>query len=302
MTRFCRACCPSTADPLRIPANLDWLRGLDDGRAWLESLPGLADECVARWMLDLGDPYPESFVSLVVPATTAGGGDAVLKIQWPHRESEQEAAALRLWDGDGAVRLLEHDADRHALLLERCSPGHHLATAGCDAALDVFVDLLPRLWKPAGPSFTSLAEEAARWADELPGTWERAGRPFERRLVDRAVRSLQALPGGDDPVLLHQDLHADNVLAAMREPWLAIDPKPLAGDRAFSAAPIVRSYELGHSPELVEHRLRRLCGELGLDEERAREWAFGQTLAWAFQDDEVLPNHVETARWLVEGR
>lgn len=47
-------------------------------------------------------------------------------------------------------------------------------------------------------------------------------------------------------VLLHQDLHADNVLRAGREPWLVIDPKPLTGEREFGVAPIVRSFELGH--------------------------------------------------------
>jgi streptomycin 6-kinase len=217
-------------------------------------------------------------------------------VQRPHRESEHEAAALELWDGDGAVRLLRHDAEAHALLLERCVPGTPLSAVGQDAALDVFVELLPRLWKPAGEPFRPLADEAARWAECLP----RQDWRFAPELLEAALEALRELPGTQgEQVLLHQDLHAGNVLAAEREPWLAIDPKPLVGERAFGIAPIVRSRELGHSSRDVLHRFDRLTAELDLDRERARGWAIAQTLAWAF-DGELHQTHIETARWLVQ--
>jgi len=85
--------------------------------------------------------------------------------------------------------------------------------------------------------------------------------------VMRTLRELPASQG--EQVLLHQDLHTDNVLAAQREAWLVIDPKPLVGERELSVAPIVRDYVLGHSREGVVHRLDRLCEELELDRERA---------------------------------
>ena len=231
-------------------------------------------------------------MSLAVPA-----GDAVVKIQFPGRESEHEAEALRVWDGDGAVRLLDHDPDRHVLLLERARPGTHLAEVGLERALDVVVDLLPRLWKPAGAPFRPLADEAAWWIDYLPERWEEAGRPFERTLLDTAIGTLRELASSqEEAVLLHQDLQAVNVLAAEREPWLAIDPKPLVGEREFGIAPIVRGTELGHSRADVLRRLDRLTSELGLDRERARGWALGQTIAWGIGHEA----HVEVARWLVE--
>ena len=222
----------------------------------------------------------------------------MLKVQRPHRESEHEAAALELWDGAGAVRLLRHDPEAHALLIERCAPGTPLSAMGQDAALDVFVELLPRLWKPAGEPFRSLADEAAWWAEYL----QRQDWSFAPELLDAALEALRELPGTQgEQVLLHQDLHADNVLAAAREPWLAIDPKPLIGEREFGIAPIVRSRELGHSRRDVLHRFDRLTGELGLDRERerARGWAIAQTVAWAF-DGRLHETHVETARWLLE--
>lgn len=220
-------------------------------------------------------------------------------MQFPHRESEHEAEALRRWNGQGAVQLIENDPGRFALLIERCEPGDHLSTAEPEKALEVMTELLSRLWVDAGPLFVSLRDEAARWSSELPASWERAGRPFEMELLDAALEALDVLSGSQGPqVLIHQDLHGGNVLRATREPWLVIDPKPLAGEREFSVSPIVRSYEFGHSRKQVVDRLDRLARALDLNRERARLWSFAQTLAWAFEDNHVLVPHVETARWL----
>jgi streptomycin 6-kinase len=224
----------------------------------------------------------------------------VLKIQWPHRESEHEAAALELWNGDGAIRLVARDERRDALLLERCRPGTPLGRLGPEATLDVLIGLLPRLWLPARPPFRSLGEEASWWVSYLPAEWERIGRPYEQELLEAAVSALEELaPTQGEQVLVHQDLHGDNVLAAEREPWLAIDPKPLVGEREFGLASIIRSPELGHSERALRRRLDRLTSELGLDRDRARKWALGQTIAWACGRD-VQVTHVETARWLLQ--
>ena len=194
------------------------------------------------------------------------------------------------------MRLLARDDERHALLLERCRPGTYLR----ERALEVLVDLLPRLWKPAGPPFTSLADEAAWWVSTIRVEWERAGKPFEEALVDAAITILEELAATQgEQVLVHQDLHPDNVLAAEREPWLVIDPKPLVGEREFAVAPVIRASELGHSRRAVIDRLDRLTSELGLDRERARGWAIGQTIAWGV-DSDFHAMHAETARWLLE--
>jgi streptomycin 6-kinase len=259
--------------------------------------PLTAAQCCERWGLTLGAEYPRGAAGVAVRATLPDGAPAVLKLIHPHREAEHEADALARWGGTGAVRLLERSDDGLAILIERCEPGTPLSAAGPDAALDVLTGLLPRLWVPAGAPFHALADEAAWWASSLPQEWERAGRPFERRLLDAALDALTALaPSQGEQVLLHQDLHGDNVLAAAREPWLAIDPKPLAGEREFAVAPIVRSTELGHSRRAVVGRLDRLTSELGLDRDRARGWAIGQTIAWSVDGGS---EHHEVARWLL---
>jgi len=270
------------------------------GRAWLAALPRLLDEICEEWGLEVGEPFPGASASLTVPASRADGSPAVLKLQLPHREAEHEAAALACWGGVGAVRLLAHDPGRHALLLELCRPGTPLFELDPDAALDVLIELLPRLWRPVEGPFTALATEAEHWAHLLPQSWERAGRPFDRSLLESALDTIDVLaPTQGEHVLLHQDLHAGNVLRAEREPWLAIDPKPLLGERELGLAPIVRGAELGHGRAQVLNRLDRLTAGLALDRERARGWAFVQTLAWSIEETCVWPEMIEIAGWML---
>jgi streptomycin 6-kinase len=267
---------------------------------WLERVPDIVAECVEEWELVLGEPYEPGAAGYAVRAEPPDGRPAVLKLIYPDRESEHEADALTLWGGEGAVQLLARDDDRSAMLLERCEPGTTLAAAGADVALDVLIALLPLLWVEADEPFHTLEDEAAWWIGCLPEQWERSGRTVERRLVDAALDALSSLSQSQgEQVLLHQDLHGDNVLAAERKPWLVIDPKPLIGEREFAVASIVRSSELGQNKRDALYRLDRLTSDLGLDRDRARGWTIGQTMAWAF-DSDYIPEHLETVRWLLE--
>lgn len=258
---------------------------------WLACVPTLLAETATAWGLTPGEPYVAGAAGYAVSADLPDGTQAVLKLTFPHRESEHEADALERWNGDGAVRLLERDDARNALLLERCEPGTFLSDWDGDA-LGVLIGLLPRLWK-SGDGFTPLADEAEHWAGCLDDV-------LDPRLRDAAlhyIRELAPTQGGQ--VLVNQDLHGENVLAARREPWLVIDPKPLVGEREFSAASIVRSFEFGHSRRDVLYRLDRVTGELALDRERARGWTIAQTVAWSGGSDYVT-QHVETVNWLLE--
>jgi streptomycin 6-kinase len=215
----------------------------------------------------------------------------VLKLSYPHREALQEGDALERWAGDGAVRLLARDDACNALLLERCEPGTTLSTA--PDAVDVLVGLLPRLWK-SGDGFATLEDEAAIWADDI------AREVRDPHLRDAALAYLRDLASTQgEQVLVNQDLHGENILAAEREPWLVIDPKPLAGEREFSVASIVRSFELGHSKRDALQRLDRLTSELDLDRERALGWTVAQTVAWSGGSD-YWDVHIDTVRWLLE--
>lgn len=279
--------------------HLEIWRSDDRFAVWLDELPSIVEACRQRWSLDLGPPWTNGVASLTMPAER-DGEPLVLKVGIPDREGEFEAEALRRLDGDGAVRLLDDDGERRAMLLERCMPGTPLAAEDPDAALDVLIGLLPRWWMPAGPSFRTLADEVSDLTVEMLDDWERADRSVDERLIRTAGEAFAELaPTQGEQVLVNQDLHACNVLAAEREPWLLIDPKPLVGEREFGVASLVRGRELGHSREALVRRLDRVSAELGLDRERVRLWSLAHAVAWAF-GEVPLPGHIEAATWLLE--
>ncbi|KZM51207.1 aminoglycoside phosphotransferase family protein [Labrenzia sp. OB1] len=282
------------------PESLSWLNRTEAGRDWLASLPDLLTEACDRFELKLaGSPFSGGNVSYVVPAERAGVA-AVLKLQFPGRESRYEADALKAWNGKGAIRLLDHAPEAGILVLERCRPGHFLADDPSADKLAVLAHILRKLLVPAGKPFNSLTDEAAIWCRSMEKDWLNAGKPCEKRLMDTAVAALSGLSEQNTAqVLLHQDLHGHNILSSDREPWLAIDPKPLVGDPAFCLSPIVRSFEFGHSKSAALYRLDRLSEELDIDRERARLWTIGQTMAWAFSSP-WSERHFETTRWLLD--
>lgn len=290
---------------MRIQAGLGWWRGEPGGARWLDELPALVAACAERWKLRLGAPFEPARIALVVPATLRSGEEAVLKVNFPEPESEQEPDALAHWDGSGAVRLLGRDDERRALLLERCRPGTQLwATADEDAANAVAASVLRQLRRsPPDPHpYRLLAAEAERWADELPRRWRALGHPFEQALLDEAVSACRELgPDPVEPSVLHQDLHGGNVLRAGHG-WVAIDPKPLVGDPAFDVASLLRDrrWLLGEqgAGRRVRLRLDLLAADLGLDRERARRWGIAHALAWGVDGTGADESLVESARLL----
>jgi streptomycin 6-kinase len=245
--------------------------------AWLDLLPRLAADLLADWALTPDGEATHGRTSLVVPVRTADGERAVLKVTFPHRESETEHLALRRWAGRGAVRLLRADPHRSALLLERLKP-RDLHDLPPDDAVATVARLYRRLHTPALPQPTRLSDELRRWADGLAALPRSA--PVPRRYVEQAASLAADLAGdpGIDARLLHGDLHYANVLAALREPWLAIDPKPLSGDPHWEVAPLLwnrwrEAVATGDLRGALRRRLWIACDVAGLDEDRARALA-----------------------------
>jgi streptomycin 6-kinase len=244
--------------------------------------------------------------AFVVPVERADGSRAVLKVNFPDRESEREAEALKHWAGEGAVRLLAFDPGGNALLIEQLDPGTRLWELEDDEeATRIAAGVLRRLWRPPpDPSpFWTLTESGAWWASYLPRNYELTGRPVERSLLDEALAAIAELSASQgEPVVLHQDFHGGNVLRAQREAWLAIDPKPLVGEREFDLASLLRDRRpLLTRPggdRVVRRRLDQLSSELELDWERMRRWGIAHALAWGISKDRVHPAHIEVARML----
>ncbi|WP_319447266.1 MULTISPECIES: aminoglycoside phosphotransferase family protein [unclassified Mycobacterium] len=230
---------------------------------------------VEQWELRPDGPTTHGSGALLLPVRTADGAPAVLKVSFPDAESKHAHLVLRRWAGTGAVRLLRADPHHRAVLLERLRP-QDLDTLADTEACEVIAGLQRRVHVPALPQLRSLTSYVEQWAHEFEALPRSA--PIPRRLVEQAValsRDLVADPTGAD-VVLHGDLHYGNVLAADREPWLAIAPRPLNGDPHFELAPMLwhRWDEFaGHIRDGVRARFYMLVDAGALDEQRARAWA-----------------------------
>jgi streptomycin 6-kinase len=276
----------------------------DDGQVWVEELPARIERLRRRWSLDLGPPFePGGVTSWVAPA----GAEAVLKVVVPHPEATHEPDALRAWAGEGAVRLLDEDAAEHALLLERCRPGIALRKAGRpdDEVLDVGATIAVGLWRsvPSDP-YARLGDVTSGWADLVEERGAVSETSLDADLVAEGARLLRELPGtADREVLLHGDLHPANLLAAEREPWLAIDPKPVRGDPAYDLPPIVlQTGDLLGAPDPgaeLDRRLRRVAAATGVDADRIRAWAFARSVEIAvWTTAKGIPEpHLDAAAW-----
>lgn len=255
-------------------------------RRWLAELPLLIDDLARTWSLQVAQPFqPGGAASWVAPARSAAGDRVVLKVGWWHDEAVHEAEGLRAWDGHGAVRLLGSfmTDSTIALLLEACEPGTSLAQALPPHEQDVVVSgLLKRLWiePPAGHPFRPLQAMCERWAGEFERKYTLArthGRDqLDLGIARAGIELFRQLPAtADHAVLLCTDLHHDNVLAATREPWLVIDPKPYTGDPTYDPLQHMLNFpgRLAADPAGFAERMADL---LDLAPDRLRHWLFAR--------------------------
>lgn len=273
----------------------------EGGPEWLDSIPALVARAEERWGLVLGKPFETGMAAWTAPATTPTRDDVVLKLSYPHPEARNEAAALRAWDGSGAVELLDADADDWALLLRRVQPGSTLRDAQLPTEdhLAVGADLLRRMATvsvPAGGPFQDLQEVAGGLAtiaaERIDRLLPTAPFPVDAGLCRRAVDLLRALPGdAERNGLAHGDLNPGNILCAKEGlrgsegggvGWLAIDPKPVHGDLAWDPWPLLTQVgdwttTVPSGAELA--RRTRLVGDVtGLDAARVGAWAVARSV------------------------
>ncbi|SDJ98073.1 aminoglycoside phosphotransferase family protein [Nonomuraea jiangxiensis] len=265
------------------------------GRAWSAGLPALAERYLAEWDLRLDGEPRHGVVSLVLPVVRDDGTRAALKLQPVSDENDTEAHGLRAWAGDASVLLLDSDPETGTLLLERLHAERSLSGEPDETvALDILTGLLRRLVAhPAPAGMRRLADIARAMLDDVPGAVARLPRERDRhwlRWCAAAVAELTPDLGPGDR-LLHWDLHYDNVLAADREPWLSIDPKPLAGDPGFDLMPALHNrwdevVASGDVPRAVLRRFDFMVDGLGLDRRRAAGWTLGRVLQNSLWDVE----------------
>jgi streptomycin 6-kinase len=250
------------------------------------------DDLVDEWGLRAEGDLVRGSRSAVMRVRSPDGVPAVLKVG----HCAHEHLVLRRWNGDGAARLLRADPHRHALLLERLRPESLASVSDVDAC-DVVAALYRRLHVPAMPQLPSLSALLAQWADELAALPRSAAIPH--RLVEQAATLCRELSTEPDSVVLHGNLHYGNVLTADREPWLAISPRPINGDRCYEVAPMLwhRWNELADRVRSgVQRRFYALVDAAGFDEHLARGYAVIRVVRAATQDPANLTLYVALAK------
>ena len=288
------------------------------GRLWIAGLPAMAVASMDRWELVGDGQVASGAVALIIPVVRRDGSKAVLKLQPVDDETGGEPAALIAWAGLGAVRLLEHDPDSGAMLLERLDASRDLSTMEDDlAAAQIIAELLVQLNSvPAPAGMRQLSDVAAATLAGAPEAIRRVADPDERRLLINCVDQLQELiTDRIDNRLLHWDLHYFNTLSTLdgAQQWKAIDPKPLSGDSGFELLPALwnRWDDLVQTGDVSQALLRRfdlMTEILGLDRSRAAGWTLGRVLQNAvwdlvrFHEPHILPTHRTIAEVLIDAR
>ena len=232
--------------------------------SWLAKLPDLLDACIDRWSLEDCAPSPVMSYNYVCFATTAAHGPVALKIGFPHPEHDTESEALRQLNGRHTCRLIDHDADFGALLLERLVPGVDLTTVpSAEARTLIAADLAACLPKPLASPPGRPLPRVADWTARAFARARHEGRAPDQllRLLDLAEQALGELESPARPlVLLHGDLNHWNILRAGAS-WKAIDPKGAIGVPCFEAGRFVLN-ELNMTPQ--EQRGAALAGMLAV--------------------------------------
>lgn len=289
----------SQADDLAVPDDLArTIVNLYDAKGveWLNRLPTLIVECERRWSVAALSPLDNLSFNYIAPAVGADGREVILKLGVPNPELLTEIEALRLYDGRGCVRLLAADPDQGAMLLERLKPGTSLSTVTDDQqATSIAAGVMRQLWQPEPlehpfPSVGKWAAGLGRLRSRFGGTTG----PLPQALVERAESLFEELLASmAEPLLLHGDLHHDNILAAERQPWLAIDPKGVVGEPAYEVGALLRNpfpqlLDMPQPGRILARRVDQLAEVLGFDRPRIVGWGTAQAVLaawWCIEDN-----------------
>ncbi len=257
----------------------------DEGKTWLDDIPNIIKEYEEKWSIKVGAPFNLSY-NYVAPAKKTDGKNVVIKIGFPKdREFQTEINALEVFDGQGAEQLLKEDKDKSIILIEKVTPGIPLSSLEDDEkATRILAKVMKELWKPlpSNNTFIPLHE----WIRAIPAYLNHHGTdgPLPTRLVEKANELFaELLATSTESVLVHGDLHHDNVLSSDRSGWLAIDPKGIAAEPCYETAAMIRNpYEKMKNrtdlKQILQKRILILSDELNLDPERILKYCFAQTV------------------------
>ena len=262
------------------------------GEDWLKKIPDIIKKCEKKWSIKASAPFELSY-NYVTPVLRSDDTPAVLKIGFPRdREFQTEIDALDAYAGRGAVKLLQADKKNAVILIDQVIPGTPLSTVkDDDEATRIIASVIRTLVRPLPEKnkFIIISEWTRAIADFLKNPPKDS--PIPLQLVKKANATFEELiTSSSEPVLIHGDLHHDNILRSDTQGWTAIDPKGIAAEREYETATMLRNpyNRLRNTPELAEilrKRIQILSAELNFDPDRIRKWGFAQSVLSSVWND-----------------
>lgn len=273
----------------------------EEGRAWLDRLPAILAASQERWHLKIGAPVKNLSFNYVAPGVLADSTEVMLKTGLTD-EFPSQPGALRHFNGRGMVQLLAYDAQDAVMLMERLKPGTSLRNVkDDDAAISAAAQVMSKIWHPLPEQhypFPTVIDWFKGFA-RLRRRYDGGTGPIPAGIFDKAEKLYAELCASmSEQVLLHGDLHQDNILAAEREPWLAVDPKGVIGEPVYETGALLRNFwpdilSVPDPKSLMTRRIDQLSAELGFERERIYNWGFAQavlSVIWGVEDTGKIQN------------
>lgn len=247
--------------------------GGEPGRRWVQSPPALVERLRERWDLVVDDTEPLYGGQSLVVLVRRGEQPLALRLTWLVDSTADEARALRAWRGRGVVTLVDAAPDVGALLLERLDHTRSLHTLPLPEAAEVAGSLIRTLAVTPPAGLRTLSDVAAGIPETLTRRQRALGSPIPPDWLAAARRHALGWERTEDQFLIHADLHYGNVLAATRQPWLAVDPRALRGAPEYSVPELMwtRADEL-HTDADVRRTLGIVVSAGKMDAEAALGW------------------------------
>lgn len=261
------------------------------GEEWLADLPERLAALSRAWSLTLGEPLSGGSASLVLRAHDRDGRPVVLKIGQPDTELQDQADTLARAAGRGYARLLSHDPERNALLIEGLGPSLESLRLAPERTLETLCDVLGEAWRVprgAGQAIRPVPDKATALAEFIAEAWPALGRPCPRPVIDRALVYAERRSAAfdlDRAVVVHGDPHPANALrsvAALRSGatgFVFVDPDGFLDDPAYDLGVVLRDWhrELAATAEptaLLRGYCRLLADRTGVPATAIWEWGY----------------------------
>ncbi|MEM7531084.1 MAG: aminoglycoside phosphotransferase family protein [Chloroflexota bacterium] len=204
----------------------------DEGRTWLPTLPDLLQQCREKWDLPEGVRSSHLSMGYIEFTTLPNDLPVALKLCIHNPELFTEMEALQVYDGKGAVRFIDADRQLGAILMERVQPGTMLLAHGDNREqTEIAAQIMRQL--PAPVPATHSMPMFTRWVTRAFHDVRTELDPTERmprKLLDKTETALnEIVHNSPGDVVLHGDLHHENILFDQQQGWVAIDPKGAIG-------------------------------------------------------------------------